>query len=57
MAKELTGEDVVERARVAAVQHAAAADRAREEARRTAHAAGVKRAQAESLIVHGPVRA
>ena len=31
-------------------------DRERELARREAHRAAVKRAQAESIIVHGPVR-
>ena len=31
-------------------------DRARELARREAHKAAVKRAQAESIIIHGPVR-
>jgi len=37
-------------------QSSAEKDRERELVRRAAHREGVKRAYAESLIVHGPVR-
>lgn len=46
----------VEQARVASVKKAAEEARAKEASRRAAHAAGVKRAYSESLIVHGPVQ-
>ena len=49
-------EEKAESARVAAAKKTAEVNRAREEARREAHKAAVKRAQAESVIVHGPVR-
>ena len=49
-------EEKAESARVATAKKSAATDRAREEARRAVHKEAVKRAQAESIIVHGPVR-
>ena len=49
-------EEKVEAARVASVKKAAQTQRAQEEARRAAHKESVKRAYAESLIVHGPIR-
>lgn len=48
--------DSAEQARVKQAEEAAKKARAVEVARREAHRAGVKRAQAESIIVHGPVR-
>ena len=49
-------EEKDEAARAAFVKKQAEANRAKEEARRATHREAVKRAQADSLIVHGPVR-
>ena len=49
-------ESAEEKARVAAAKKSAAEARTRELNRRAAHAAAVKRAQSESVIVHGPAR-
>ena len=45
-----------EELRVEFAEKTAKEHRAKEVVRREAHRAGVKRAQAESIIVHGPVR-
>lgn len=49
-------EEKVEEQRVAAAQKLAKANQVREDARRAAHAEAGKRAYAESVIVHGPVK-